>query len=709
MLDGEVPDEPQDEKSVSEGISAAASSPGSTAVRGEQVRQARQSFAFLGDTELHDAVAGNKYQYTIYTANSASTQGVHELSAEFVAWCRKTLVQPEEPVPDHRRGDSLIEIYRAAAGCGRTALAVWSLAGPGSGKRIFRVDPRRPLNQLSPAELPKSVGYLLEDPVPDFGTSLTAFDLTRLAAELEKRESRMIITVKSETTFADSSVHGYVREIARPPTARRVLESHLNHLLRNPRKQASLLTRADVTEFLDRELPATGPLRKAAELARLIQAEADRPDGLVAIVGAQLKRADENEFVAWFDDLGDLRLHCFAISLAVFNGLPYEAVADASQMLHRKFDVAGGTAVATRTVPAAANPFGESRGGRLRKLRAQVRREVVRTTWGQVPAEVISYLDETFPPRVLQHVWREHDGVREGLISWLHDLGGHRSLAVRVRAATAAGMLATIAYDHVRAKVLSRWASSRQQIRRESAAVALAEPAESGDPRLVIAAHSLAREWAHGSPAQRATAARAYGRLGLSDLEAALHELETLSAGDSGFDVVDAVCQSLAELVAADAPGTTTLVLRLLTRWSKSRQTERRTVAGYSFLLLAADLVLSPAEVGGKTTWPSLLWYAHTREGHRPLIAQLWADTLNSATTAALALTVLDEWAALAEHDRTVRHALAGLLRSACRSERVAARLRRQATGWATSGPGRSAPQTAKELLTEITGERTGL
>jgi hypothetical protein len=695
----EATDAPRDEKSVGEGISAAAANPGTTAARGEQVRKARQSFAFDTVNEMRDAVAGN--QYNIYAAvHEHAETGMHELRAEFVLACRRTLVQPGRRLAEHAPGGPRIEIFRGKSGCGKAALAVWSLAGPETPGPVFRVDPRTPVGGLTLDQ--KSAGYLLEDLPAASGSALTGFDLDRLAADLDRLDSRLVITVRSETTFTDHTVNGYVREISDPPAHRKVLEAHLGDLLGDEASVSGLLGRQDVAKLLDEELSPSAPLRKAAALARLIAAEASRPSSLVAKVRGLLRQSDEHEFTAWFDGLGDLHLQCFAISLAIFNGLPYETVSDAGLMLHRKFDVAGATAVATKAVPEAVNPFGDGRASRLQQLRARVGREMVRTTFWTVPAEVVTYADVSFPARVLRHVWREHDRARTGLVSWLYDLGGHPSLTVRVRAATAVGVLTSIAYDHMRTEVLSRWARSKQQVRREAAAIALAGPAEHTDEDLAGAARNLVTTWSLGTPEQRATAAHAYGRIGLNGLDTALSALEKLTENEDNFDVVEAVCQSLAELVATDTPEIQTRVFGLLRSWSKSRRRERRTIAGLAFLLIAADLVTELPVAKETATWPSLLWLAHQNAAHHEVLARLWAESLNAAGTAGLALTVLDGWAELVEENDTARGAFVALMISACLNDRTPIRLRKQAATWAKTDAGTKAPRTARDLLAAL-------
>ena len=416
-----------------------------------------------------------------------------------------------------------------------------------------------------------------------------------------------------------------------------------------------------------------------------------------------LSRSHEIDFTSWFDGLGDLHLQCFAISLAIFNGLPYETVADTGMLLHRKFDLVGGTAVATRAVPEAASPFGDSRASRLHKLRAKVvPGSEVHTTYGIVPAESVHYTDTSFPVLVVRHVWQEHDRARAGLISWLRDLGGHENQTVRIRAATAVGVLTTTAYDHMRHQVLVPWACSKVEFRRESAAIALVEPADNHDAGLARAVRNLVEDWSFGSRELKATAARSYGiGIGVKSVDTALTALEKLSE-DEDFDVIDAVCRSLADLIDAGGPDVGIRVFNMLHTWSGSRRELRRTVGSLAFMLIAADLVTHRPN---GTTWPSLLWFGYSHRDQHALISQLWASSLNAAHSASLALTVLDEWAKLVESDATAREALVGLMRSACVNGRVAVRLRRHVTTWLKPDSNINAKVIAGDLLNALPRE----
>ncbi|MFD1151562.1 hypothetical protein [Saccharothrix hoggarensis] len=685
------------------GISAAAANPGTSAARNDQVREARRSFGrdlrIDGEASLRDAINGNVYN-VFHGKPTTSGLAAMRLAAEFLAECRETFVPPSDATAAHSWAQRRLVILRAPEGWGKEAHALWLLTAHEPPDAVLRLDPETRLRGLSASDLARSTGYLLADLPPAQASALTAFDLERLAAEVARLGGRMIVTVRQETTFTDGGISRYVVDLGARVDPRDVFDKHLRRRLRDrPGLADRLLGRPDVRQLLERELTPDVPLAKAADLARLIADEADRPDDVVAGVRDRLTRSDQQDFTSWFNGLNDLHLQCFAIALSIFNGLPYETVADTGLQLHRKFDMAGGTAVATRAVPEAASPFGDGRASRLRTLRARVGKADVTTPYGTVTAEVVRYADATFPVRVLRHVWQEHDRARGGVIAWLRDLGGHPDQTVRIRAATAVGVLTAIAYDHMRHEVLARWARSRDPEHREAAAIALVGPAEDYGPALAGAVRNLVAEWAQGSAELKATAARAYGaNTGLVPLDVALGALEKLS-GEDDFDVVEAVCLSLTDLVAARDGAAAGPVLGLIRVWSASRQDLRPVVAHLAFMFVAADLVVERPSARGPVTWPTLLWLAYCdRELHR-VLAGLWGWSLNSAEFSELALTVLDEWAAMVERDESARQAFVGLVTSACVHSRVPARLRRHVPRWTKPDSKTKAERTARELL----------
>jgi hypothetical protein len=690
-------------ESMRAGINAAAQHPGSTSARSEQVREARRSFAnaqFVTADKMGDSV-GTQFN-THYHGTKASTDETKTvlLSDDNVIHHCETFIKPVGFTKLTASAKSVM-VLRGPHGAGKFATALSLLRSTHGLTKIYRLSQHTDLAKFTVDAKSGARGYVLEDLSSAAAGKITGFDLERLAAECGRAGARLIITVRPELVFTDNAVSTYVAEMGERPHPREVT---LRHLRRRLSTADDLLRRPDVQKLLDDLLTADAHLSEAARLAEVIADESGRPDTLADSVRQRVARFNESDFAAWFDGLDGTYLQCFAIALAIFNRLPYESVADTAAALHRKFDVAGSATVATRAVPEAASPFGDGRSTRLQKLRARVSAEVVESLYGTVPAEIVRYVHPAFPGLVLQHVWREHDRARPGVLAWLRDLGDHQNQMIRIRAAAAVGVLTAIAYDHVRYEVLTRWATSTRVTEREAAAIALDGAADGTDPSLQRAVAELIEHWSYEGPELRATAARAYGtRIGLRSLSSTLQALERLSADDENdFEVWEAVCYSLTDLVESGDTSTITSVLVVVNQWATGRREHRRMVAAMAFLLMSADLLVCRSGRSGVTTWPTLLWLAYSHREQHQLVARLWAAVLNSGYWAESALTVFRVWAEQAEGDEVARAALVGLSRSAGISPRVPARLRKEAQRWLRPGSDVKAKATARDLLANL-------
>ena len=167
------------------------------------------------------------------------------------------------------------------------------------------------------------------------------------------------------------------------------------------------------------------------------------------------------------------------------------------------------------------NPFGPDAAVSPSLLQAKVDTETRMTDHGPIVVQAMSYAERGYPGRVLRYVWREHDDGRPALVDWLRYLGGSPDLAVRVRAATAVGVLACEAMDYLYGQIILGWACDDDAVIRASAAIALGPPAARPD----AAGHCPLAGGRLGQGEQRwplrATAARTYGRsIGLNQPDA---------------------------------------------------------------------------------------------------------------------------------------------------------------------------------------------
>jgi hypothetical protein len=561
------------------------------------------------------------------------------------------------------------------------------------------------MTQLRAKDITEEGGYLLTGLTQSQADLLlTRHEMDRLDAELSDCSARLIVAVSAETRLTHLGSTDYVTDLTHRPEHRDVLASHLRWKL-GEHKSGCLIADTEIASIVDVEL-RSGTLRKVVHLAGLIS-EAARdsavPREIATVVRLRLAARSDRDLADWFQGLGGLAEHSFVIALAVLNNLPYETVAQAGRALEARL-----TAPITGRLEDLprdqVRPFERSRSIRLKTFDAKLTPAIASTPQGDVPVEAVEFVDPARPKRVLAYVWQEYDQSHNALIEWLTELGDHPVEEVRTRAGVAVGALCTAAFDFMRHAVVERWACATDHVLRESAATAL--DAANSVPALEDTVRELVHEWsAVNDPDLVATAIRAYGSS--VGLDQPLRAFETLNqhAESSDFVVIEAVCRSLAELADAGVVGVSDRALMTAREWTCSRARARRLTGNLAFLMMAADLLWSPAgtpprqgRAGRAQRWPLLLKLADTSSEWREVVAGMWATALISVDVAEVAMAVLDQWVETAESNNQLRQVLVRVLTAAATSDRVRARLLRKIDQWADPEGAMHAPETAAAL-----------
>jgi hypothetical protein len=263
--------------------------------------------------------------------------------------------------------------------------------------------------------------------------------------------------------------------------------------------------------------------------------------------------------------------------------------------------------------------------------------------------------------------------------------------------------LACHALDYVHNQVISPWATDNREVVRNSAAIALAPPAE--DELLRPTVRSLLDEWAREDSdwRLRAAAARAYGRtIGLSSPSAALRSLAQLAEVDD-IDLTVAVANSYCELILE---GTAPLAVRVLAeveRLASDRKREqqaagRLTLVGLSYPRGAPPTMSEQEE--RLRDWPTLLLLALGNPKVAQAAARLWQLALNDRDIGEMARDSLDDWAEAAERSSELRERLVQFLLWVAAEERGPQVVIRRAQAW-THRDGR-APATGRAMLAAL-------
>jgi hypothetical protein len=597
----------------------------------------------------------------------------------------------------------VVVLLSGPAGHGKsTALLRLLTGGPSGTDKVFRLEPSTDLSTLTCDEVPRGAVLLLDDLPAASLDMLEDWVLKRLEAQLRDHGCRLGLTTTAAGRKVTTGAGCVVLELPSRPGPSTVYEQHLAQLLlTRPDARAALRAQPELDELLRDHVDDAQPLRAVARLARMVATVADDPPSAARRLREQLSGYADEECAQWFRQLGDLKANCLAVSLAVLDGLSREAIAREAQRLEDLLTPQPDTVIAP---PQPVNPFAVAASVSPARLRAEVMTEVRPTPLGDVRVQVLRYTERGFAGRVLRHVWREHDWIRGPLSTWLNRLGRAPEMRVRVRAATAVGVLANESLEFLTDEVIERWARDDDPEVRDSAAIAFGPVL--ADAALSSTIRALVKDWSKASGTTdavrlRATAARAYGAtIGLRSPSAALRALAEL-ADDEELDVVVSVSMSYYELVLDATPALAGRVLHEMDRMVAERKPERRLAGGLGLLALAQTRGIPhawAAQAPSRRAWPAALVLASERPTAVPVLASLLARTATDRDLAPLVADTLDEWARACEQDRDLRTTMVDLLVRAAIEPRARTQLARRAQLWVGRREG-PAPITGRCLL----------
>ncbi|MEV0153948.1 hypothetical protein AB0H57_09440 [Micromonospora sp. NPDC050686] len=553
------------------------------------------------------------------------------------------------------------------------------------------------LANLPVESLPEGYGYVFDRITARQVASLRAQDLAVLEERLAKRDSKLVVVVDAEWRFADHAVERAAQRITAPPAAAELVTRHLTLLLDSAPAAEQLLAEPGVGERLAVVGPDSFDASQLVELARDLAEVARHELGLEEAL-SRFEERSQRDVESWYDDTEALDQRALVLALAVLDGMPFDAVARASGLLVDAWraDEAGAGA----PPPRDRRP----RKVRLRAARARIDREVWSARYGSGELEVVSFLDDTYPRRILRHAWHEHDYDRELLLRWLRQLAADVEGRVGIRAAQAIGYLSWFAFDTIRRDIITPWAVSGDGGLRERGVAAL-EVAARG-PEVAERAFRLVLDWyGRRDPALRRMAARALGDSVGMLLAGGPDERLAELAKDDDLMLHILIGDSIAELVTVTADaGRRVALLRLLDDWSAESASGRQSAGVLGFLEVAASLWLPRSSPDGEVHWPALLWLATVGATEdtelapaRPIIARLWGRALVAPRADDAVHRVLRGWAWSAQRWPELRPHLIQLLVEAATTKRQGQLLAAHARRWRDPEP--LAPDLAARLL----------
>ncbi|MEU5921142.1 hypothetical protein [Streptomyces sp. NPDC047141] len=482
-----------------------------------------------------------------------------------------------------RLRDHRVLVLCGEPGSGRKATAL-ALLDELTGGKVFRLDPRHGVDEITEDALQESGGHLLElltedvrtesEPRPARSgrgehtsvarrpvTRLSELHLDRFGELLRGREAYGIVLVENGE-LADRLLRGRYGMYCPPPPADEVLHRHLWHRLRAEPDEALGSARArarrpDVVRALGlEELRPREAARLADHLARHWRGE--MTDAELLVECASFVRSQAREWFAGADRPGALpealpvlNAGAFRVAVAVFDGSAYSLAAEAAELLAWELAV---------TLDPDHAPgrrlFGTHAEHRPVQARAVLEDGELDLGPAKVPVRAVRFQGEALAGAVLGEIWHGYHNVRGPVARWLRALCDDARPEVWVRASVAAGVLCSWDWIHGFRELVVPLAVTDEPRARMAAATALAEAAR--DPRVRPAVAAVLKDWAgSGEDTLVRTALLAHGYVLAAgsvpgSLDALARVVRTREASD--IDVLVPASFSVARLLASGEP-----------------------------------------------------------------------------------------------------------------------------------------------------------
>ncbi|MDV5148945.1 hypothetical protein R1T08_33545 [Streptomyces sp. SBC-4] len=666
-------------------------------------RRAVQTWASTAGGDRHTNILGDG---TVFEGNQFFSLHASDRAAHFV----------RGPVPPETL-DHLGRVYCEAAGYQRMKRRlrehrVLVLCGePGSGRKatalallgeltdgkVFRLDPRHGVDEITEEALQDGGGHLMELLTEDIrteseprhsrsgqgggdGAAAARRPATRLSelhldrfAELLRGVGAFGIVLVENGELADRMLRGRYGTYCAPPPADEVLRRHLRDLLRAEPAESldaarALAARPDVVTALGlEELRPREAARLADHLARHWRGEVT-DDQLLADC-ASFVTSQAREWFAGADRPGTLpealpvlSAGAFRIAVAVFDGSAYSLAAEAAELLAWELAV---------TLDPEHAPgrrlFGTHAEHRPVQARAVLEDGQLDLGPAKVPVRAVRFQGEALAGAVLGEVWHGYHNVRGPVARWLRALCDDPRAEVWVRASIAAGVLCSWDWIHGFRELIVPLAVTDAPVARLAAATALAESAR--DPRIRPAVAAVLKDWAVSEDSGLVgTALLAHGYvLAAGDVPGSLDALARVVRvhEPSDGDVLAPAAFSAARLLASGEPEP---VLRRFGQWLDDG---RLNLANLVHLAVIRALNTRTTHLWGLRDVPELDPHAArpllvallaTRPGLAPDLARLLRHTLATARSGEVALEALGSLLRRAAKDEEALGLVCGFL-----------------------------------------------
>lgn len=571
-----------------------------------------------------------------------------------------------------RLRDHRVLVLCGEPGSGRKATAL-ALLDELTGGKVFRLDPRHGVDEITEDALQESGGHLLElltedvraesEPRPSrsgrgehpaarrAAVRLSELHLDRFGDLLRSRDAYGIVLVENGE-LADRLLRGRYGMYCAPPPADEVLHRHLWHRLRAESDEALSSARAraarpDVVGALGlEELRPREAARLADHLARHWRGE--MTDAELLVECASFVRSQAREWFAGADRPGALpealpalNAGAFRIAVAVFDGSAYSLAAEAAELLAWELAV-----TLDPEHPPGRRLFGTHAEHRPVEARAVLEDGELDLGPAKVPVRAVRFQGQALAGAVLGEIWHGYHNVRGPVARWLRSLCDDPRPEVWVRASIAAGVLCSWDWIHGFRELVVPLAVTDEPVARMAAATALAEAAR--DPRVRPAVAAVLKDWAgSGEDALVGTALLAHGYVLAAggvpgSLDALARVVRTREATD--VDVLVPASFSVARLLASGEPAP---VLRRLLQWLEDGRLNLANLVHFAVIRALSTRTThlwglrEVPELDGHAARPLFVALLATRPDLAPELAALLRHTLTTARSGEAALEAL--------------------------------------------------------------------
>lgn len=696
-------DDDQD-RSLVDDISAAASKPGASASRNRILAGARRfldsghqdpaSFDFHDQATIRSLIGRDQNTHHHYYSSARSaiddTCIMSLLPPAHIERIRELFSEPQasRSAAEALQANHLLVLVQSRD-CGTTTLGLWCLAECEK-TSTYAISTVKNVESLERALRADSAYMFRTAPHDQFAGDV----LDRLSAQLRVAGSYLVLCFEPNSCPPEILKSQYTFEQVGRPEAMSVAVKHYEVARKkSPSYPTAPQLFDSLKEHLDERVTPTAAVAVTRSMVEAISGGSTVAEA-ASLGVASLRVFQDQDLSSWFENQPSLDSRCFILALALLGGAPRELINSETLKLRSLIDP---DYEKPSDIEPRRSPFATSSKKRLEYARATVIRRKRSDSPGS--DDSVQFIDPTYPIRVLDLVWEEYPEIQPYLVEWMRLLGLSSRGDIGFRAAVAVGRLYVKAPDFFYENLIEKWGRYKSRDSRACAAVAIDESIKNGFGNQAL--KRVIDDGDAGTIQQAATAARCVGSILEVKGQAGAWDVMRELAKRGDPVILDAFCSAIADrslqLMESQAATLPSLELEFLMELSRARDRSMQDLGQFGFLYLAADLFEDASRDAAKGTPLVLDLYLQSSCSH--FVITLWAACLSSSICTDIARVILEAWAKAVEEKDEERVQLSQMLVAvASTGNRARAVVEREVHRW--SNPRNSiAPRTSAFVL----------